>query len=80
MTTTFLNHPTMAWTHQRFKNTSNDCINLKAFWKKLILDDSHDEKGDIQSNNVSSIFYRSCMKNSNMKIDCNDLRLRLTRI
>lgn len=53
MTTAFINHPTMAWTNQRLKFTSNDCINLKTLWKMLILDDSH-EKEDIKSDNVSA--------------------------
>lgn len=54
MTTTFINHPNMAWTNH-LKYTSNDCINLKALWKMLILDDSH-EKEDAESNNVSMNF------------------------
>ncbi|XP_055302725.1 inositol-trisphosphate 3-kinase homolog isoform X2 [Sitodiplosis mosellana] len=48
MTTTFINRP-MAWTNQRLKYTQNDCINLKALWKMLILNDNH-EKEDIKSN------------------------------
>lgn len=52
---TAINQP-MAWTHQRIKYTSNDCINLKALWKMLILD-SNPENEDIKNENVSSSFF-----------------------
>lgn len=52
MTTTFIGQP-MAWTHQRIKYTSNDCINFKALWKMLILDNSHEHE-DIKNKDVST--------------------------
>lgn len=48
-------HPTMAWTNQRY--TSNDCINLKALWKMLILDDNH-----AKEQNVSTTYLKQSKK------------------
>lgn len=48
--TTFIRQP-MAWTNERLKYSSNDCINLKTLWKMLILDNN--ENVDIKSKNVS---------------------------
>lgn len=48
--TTFIAQP-MAWTNERLKYSSNECINLKTLWKMLILDNTN--TANIKSNNVS---------------------------
>lgn len=52
--TTIVAHP-MAWTNERLKYSSNDCIGLKTLWKMLVLDNNN--TGNITSNNVSSLIY-----------------------
>lgn len=51
--TTYISQP-MAWTNERLKFSSSECINLKALWKMLILDNT--SSVDIKSNNVSYFY------------------------
>lgn len=46
--TTIVAQP-MAWTNERLKYSSNDCIGLKSLWKMLILDN---HSADINTNEV----------------------------
>lgn len=65
MTATFNNQP-MTWTNHRLKLASNDCINLKAIWKMLILKESHDKK-DIKIDNVSFAIFTIFFRRKNLR-------------